>query len=155
MNPLQNNCFDYSYPKMKSISLLLLFLLSANLYAQDVAIHYLENPDPVVDCTMIKSGKFLNEETPNRVTPGYSIEIRGNTVTELINDGAFYMKSRINFTSECGYELTILESTLPGDESVGEKVNVEILSTSKADNLIMIKTFYTEQRTFVLKKVQN
>lgn len=140
---------------MKSIPIILLLLLSANIYSQDVVIHWLVNQDSIADCSMIKSGKFLNEETCDKITPGYSIEIRGNTVMELVNDGEFYMKSKISFTSDCGYELTVLESTIPDDNSVGSKVYIEVVGTSKIDNLILIKTLYADEQTFVLKKVEN
>ena len=140
---------------MKSILIILQFFLYANLYSQDIVIHWLANQDSITDCSMIKSGKFLNEESCDKITPGYSIEIRGNMVTELVNDGEFYMKSKIDFTSDCAYELTILESTIPGDNIIGSKVYVEVIGTSKIDNLIMIKTLYAEEQTFVLKKVKN
>lgn len=140
---------------MKSLFPFLLLLLSSNLYSQDVVIHWLVNQDSVADCSMIKSGKFLNEETCDKVTPGYSIEIRGNSVMELINDGEFYIKSKIDFTSDCNYELTVLESTIPDDDSVGTKVYVKVEGTSKIDNLVMIKTRYAEEQTFVLKKISN
>jgi hypothetical protein len=104
---------------------------------------------------MVKSGKFLNEETDTKITPGYSIEIRDNEVLELVNDGEYYMKSRIEFTSECEYELTVLESTLPNDNSAGTKVYVEILATSTIDKLIKIRTKYTNSQIFVLRKIED
>ena len=105
---------------------------------------------------MIKSGKFLNEETNTRTTPGYSIEIRDNEVMELVNDGEFYMKSKIEFTSECDYQLTVLESTIPDDNSVGTKVYVEIVATSTIDKLIEIRTTYNSNtQIFVLRKIED
>lgn len=103
---------------------------------------------------MIKSGKFLNEETDTRTTPGYSIEIRNSEVMELINGGEYYMKSKIEFTSECEYELTVMESTIPNDNSAGTKVYVEILATSTVDNLIKIRTKYKDSQIFVLRKIE-
>lgn len=140
---------------MKSIYILLFLFVSFNIYAQNNTVHWLVNKDSVANCSMIKSGKFLNEETCDKFTPGYSIEIRGNTVIELVEDGKFYMKSKIEFTSDCTYELTVLESTIPDDNSVGSKVYVEIIGTAKVDNLIMIKAKFVQEQTFVLKKVEN
>ena len=124
-------------------------------FSQDVEIHYLINKDSIANCSMVKSGKFLNEETNTKTTSGYSIEIRDNEVLELVNDGEYYMKSRIEFTSECEYELTVLESTLPNDNSVGTKVYVEILATSTIDKLIRIRTKYTNSQIFVLRKIED
>ncbi len=105
---------------------------------------------------MMKSGKFLNEETDCKTTPGYSIEIIGNEMIEKVENGKYYLKSKINFTSDCAYELTVLETTIPGyEDQIGTKIFTEILETAKTDNLIKIRSKGEEWQIFVLKKVEN
>lgn len=141
---------------MTKLIFFIVLLTSLSLYSQNDIVHYLINEDSIANCSMIKSGKFLNEETNTRTTPGYSIEIRDNEVMELVNDGEFYMKSKIEFTSECDYQLTVLESTIPNDNSVGTKVYVEIVATSTIDKLIEIRTTYNSNtQIFVLRKIED
>lgn len=139
---------------MKKVIVLIILLSSLSTFSQNVEIHYLINKDSIPNCSMIRSGKFLNEETNTRTTPGYSIEIRNGEVMELVNDGEFYMKSKIEFTSDCEYTLTVIESTMPNDNSLGTKVYVEILATSTIDKLIKIRTKYTDSHIFVLRKIE-
>ena len=72
---------------MTKLIFFIVLLTSLSLYSQNDIVHYLINEDSIANCSMIKSGKFLNEETNTRTTPGYSIEIRDNEVMELVNDG--------------------------------------------------------------------
>lgn len=140
---------------MKSICVLILFCLSANLFGQENIVHWLVNEDEVINCSLIRSGKFLNEETCDRVTAGYSIEIRDNFVIEKIEDGKYYMKSKFNFTTDCTYELTVLECTIPNSNIIGLKVYVEILGTSTVDGLVMIRANQQDEKTFVLRKIED
>ena len=114
---------------MKSIfAIIFLFFAATSVFSQENVVHWLVNEDEVMNCSLIRSGKFLNEETCDRVTAGYSIEIRDNFVIEKIEDGKYYMKSKMEFTSDCTYELTVLESTIPESNVIGLKVNVEIIT---------------------------
>ena len=138
---------------MKIFSLLL-FLIFSNIAQSQV--HWLINKDSITDCSSIKAGKFVNEEMDGKITAGYSIEIRGNEVIERLNDGEYYLKSKINFTSECSYELTVLETTIPGNENlIGTKIITEILESAKVDNLIKIRSKGNEWQEFVLRKIED
>ncbi|MFM7017268.1 hypothetical protein [Flavobacterium sp.] len=97
----------------------------------------------------------MNEETGDEITKGYSIEFRGENVIEKIEDGKYYLKSKITYTSECSYEIKVLETNIPGYESViGQKFYTEILETAKIDKLIKIRSKGEEWKTLVLRKVE-
>ena len=119
---------------MKPSYLIILFLFSINIYSQE-NVHWLVNQDSKTDCSYIKSGKFVNEDTGDEITKGYSIEFRGEDVIEKIEDGKYYLKSKITYTSECSYEIKVLE-------------------TAKIDKLIKIRSKGEEWKTLVLRKVE-
>lgn len=140
--------------KMKTYYLIILFLLSLKIHSQE-NIHWLVNKDSKADCSYIKSGRFVNEETGDEITKGYSIEFRGEIAIEKIEDGKYYLKSKITYTSECDYEITVLETDIPGYETViGQTFYTEILETAKIDKLIKIRSKGEEWKTFVLRKVE-
>ena len=139
---------------MKPSHLIILFLFSLNVYSQE-NVHWLVNKDSKADCSYIKSGKFVNEETGDEITKGYSIEFRGENVIEKVEDGKYYLKSKITYTSECSYEVKVLETNIPGYESViGQTFYTEILETAKIDKLIKIRSKAEEWKTLVLRKVE-
>jgi hypothetical protein len=97
----------------------------------------------------------VNEETGDENTKGYSIEFRGEYVIEKIEDGKYYLKSKINFTSKCSYEIKVIETNIPGYESIiGQVFYTEILETAKIDKLVKIRSKGDVWKTLVLKKVE-
>jgi hypothetical protein len=139
---------------MKKSFLFILFFISTKIYSQE-NIHWLVNKDRKTDCSFIKSGKFVNEETGDENTKGYSIEFRGEYVIEKIEDGKYYLKSKINFTSKCSYEIKVIETNIPGYESIiGQVFYTEILETAKIDKLVKIRSKGDVWKTLVLKKVE-
>ena len=119
-------------------------------------VHWIINKDLKTNCNFIKSGKFVNEETGDKITEGYSIEFRGNFVIEKMENGKYYLKSRIKYTSKCTYEICVLETNEPSYESlIGKKFYTEILETSKKDKLIKIRSKGEEWKIIVLKKIEN
>ena len=140
---------------MKYIYLITFIIFSFNAKSQE-NIHWLINQDSKADCSFIKSGKFVNEETEDKITEGYTIEFRGDSVIEKIDYGKYYVKSKINYTSECSYEIKVLESNFPGYENViGKTFYTEILETAKVDNLVKIRSKGDEWKVIVLKKIDN
>ncbi len=140
---------------MKYLYLIVFIIFSFNAKAQE-DIHWLINQDSKTDCSFIKSGKFVNEESENKITEGYTIEFRGETIIEKVDYGKYFVKSKINYTSECSYEMKVLESNIPEYEDViGKTFYAEILETAKSDNLIKIRSKGDEWKVFVLKKIEN
>ncbi|CAM4066628.1 hypothetical protein FLAN108750_08650 [Flavobacterium antarcticum] len=139
---------------MKYIYLIALILFSFNAKSQE-NVHWLINKDSITDCSFIKSGKFVNEEIGGKITKGYSIEFRGENVIEKIENGKYYLRSKINYTSECSYEIKVLESNIPGYEVIiGQTFYTEILETAKIDKLIKIRSKDEQWKTFVFRKVE-
>ena len=79
-----------------------------------------QNPD----CTILKKGKFTYKRGNNVV----KVEYDGNNHTELHNDGKHYIKSSIEWTSDCEYYLTIKDINYPDFPfKTGAKLKVEIV----------------------------
>ena len=135
------------------VLIIVLFTISAN--SQEM-VHWIINKDAKTNCNFIKSGKFVNEETGDKTTEGYTIEFRGNIVTEKMENGKYYLKSKIKYTSKCSYEVKVLETNEPGyEELIGQTFYSEILETSKKDKLIKIRSKGTEWKILVLRKIEN
>lgn len=141
---------------MKYLYLTTILLFSLIIQAQE-EIHFLWNKDTITDCSFIKSGKFVNEETYSKITEGYSIEFRNGFAVEKIEDGKYFVKSKITYTSECSYEIKVLETNIPDYEQVvGKTFYTEILETAKADKLTMIRSREDQYwKTFVLRKIED
>lgn len=121
-------------------------------------IHYLENSDSVPDCAFLRSGVFLNEESQDKFTDGYSIEFNNGTVIEKIANGQYFVKSKIVYDSECSYILTVIETTYPSDAiEVGLKTYTEILDTAVSENLILIRSKAKDEewQMLVFKKISS
>lgn len=121
-------------------------------------IHYLENPDSVVDCSFIKSGVFLNAESQDVFTEGYSIEFRNNIVIEKIDNGKYFVKSKVVFDKNCGYVLTVVESNYEQDVfKKGLKTYTEVLDTSVSENLVLLRSKAKDGdwRMLVFKKISD
>jgi hypothetical protein len=137
----------------KLISLLLITLTYLTNFGQ---VHWLINSDSVPKCELIKSGKFVNKETNDKTTDGYYIIIKDGYATEYINDGQYYLKSKIEFKTACKYTSTVIEVTIP-DYNIepGTIISTEIISTSSIDNLIEIKSeINNDSYSFVLQKIK-
>lgn len=141
---------------MKYFYLTTFFLFSLIVQSQE-EIHWLVNKDSAKDCSFIKSGKFVNEETESKITEGYSIEFRNGIAVEKIEDGKYYLKSKITYTSACSYEMKVLETNIPGYEDVvGKTFFTEILETAKNDKLTMIRSREGKDWiTLVLRKIED
>ena len=138
---------------MKYYQIIFFLFLSINAKSQDM-IHWIINPDAKVNCSFIKSGKFVNEETGDKITEGYTIEFRGSVVTEKMENGKFYIKSKVKYTSECSYELYVLETNEPRHKKlIGTTYFLEILETSKVDKLVRISS--KDGQIFVLRKIKD
>ena len=138
---------------MKNTLIVLLLLIATYANAQS---HRLTNPDKVPNCKLIHSGKFVNQETAGQATPGYYMVFKDGFATEYVEDGKYFIKSKVTFEGECKYKSVIMACTIPDfDAKIGEVLNTEILETATSDNLIKIRSrMNIEWQTFVLKKVE-
>lgn len=134
------------------LTLLLIFICHFS-FSQ---VHWLVNTDSVTSCEFIKSGKFVNKESNEVTTSGYYIVFEDGFATEYVQDGKYYLKSKIEFLSDCKYKSTVIEVTMPNYPlGVGTIIHTEIIETALSDNLIEIKsTFEGKDHYFVLQKVE-
>ena len=117
----------------------------------------LPSPDSVLNCDLIKSGKFLNMQAGNIPMAGYAIVFEQDVATELINDGQYILKSNIVFTSDCEYTSVVSEVTIPNyNLGVGTIIHTEIMATDTKNGLIKIKSSLgANSYFFVLKKIED
>jgi hypothetical protein len=139
---------------MKKIILMLTIIISSQFVFGQV--HWLVNADSIPECSFIKEGKFINKETPDKATEGYYIIIKDGYSTEYINNGEYYVKSKMNFTGDCAYTSTVEEVTIPNySVRPGTQIQTEIVETALTDNLIEIKATMNGKSSFlVLEKVK-
>lgn len=139
---------------MKTILLLfgfLSFTISANSQ-----IHWLINQDTTIHCEIIQTGKFINKITDSESTLGYYVIIKDGYATEYVENGKYFVKSKIKFENPCKYESTIVENTIPNyNVKIGDKIYTEIIETALADKLIKIKSKMSgDWQTFVWEKIE-
>jgi hypothetical protein len=119
-------------------------------------VHWLINQDSIPNCSMMQSGKFVYQVTGCNNAPGYYFIIDNGIETEYVENGKYYVKSKLDFTSPCEYIITIQEITIPNFHlKVGDKYTVEIVETATIDNLVKIKTLLDgEYNYFVFEKIE-
>jgi hypothetical protein len=140
---------------MKKLILIFLLLSISKLYSQEI-VHWLINADSISDCSILDSGTFVHEISCNEIRDGYYIVFDGDTITEYLEGGKYYVKSVREYTSNCVYKATIIEVTKPEYFlEVGTIFYNEIITTATIDNLVKIKsTLNGNSITAVLKKTE-
>lgn len=140
---------------MKKVIVLFVFLFSSHLSFSQV--HWLINQDEVTDCNMITKGKFINKINEAESIEGYYLKIENGFVIEFVENGKYFIKSKIEFTSNCSYTSTVIENTIPNyNISVGTKIYTEILETASSDKLIKIRSkMDSDWQIFVLQKIED
>ena len=151
---MQTRCGAFKKNKMRSIITLIVFICSYQIGLSQV--HWLINPDTRTNCDIIKTGKFINKVSNESSTPGYYIVFEDGYATEFIDDGKFYLKSKIDFISDCEYKSTVVEVTIPNyNLKPGTVIHTEVIETIIADNLIKIRsTLEGNSYFFVLQKIE-
>ncbi|MFN8438854.1 MAG: hypothetical protein U0V72_14695 [Cytophagales bacterium] len=140
---------------MKNIILFIVVITTFKIKSQEV-IHWLIHKDSITDCNFIKNAKFVNEEQDGKITEGYTIMFKNDTVTETINNGKYFIKSKMKFVSKCSYEIYVLETNLPSATYlIGKTIYSEILETAQTDNLIKIRTKAAQWIELVFKKIES
>ena len=75
------------------------------------------------DCTIVHEGKFKYGTGNGEV----SVEIKGKDHKELHNKGKYFITSTIEWLSNCEYNMTMVEVTIPGfPYKPGDVMNVKI-----------------------------
>jgi len=75
------------------------------------------------DCGILKNGKFTYKNGKKIVY----VEFNGNKHVEYHDDREYFIKSTIEWISDCEYYLTINESTLPNFPfKMGSKLHIQI-----------------------------
>jgi len=131
----------------------LISLVTVTGFAQ---VHWSPNADSVLNCDLFKSGEFMNMQTAESPMSGYLLIREGDFITEIINDGQYLLKSKIEFTSPCSYTSTVVEVTIPNYAmGVGTVIHTEIIATNTVMRILEIKSTYKgEDFIFVLKRVE-
>lgn len=131
--------------KLKTFSFLL--LVTGNLtFAQK---HILLAPEAVPNCGLMKNGKFASVD----YSPAeYHMVVADGIQTEYIENGQF-VKSKMEFISDCEYRTTILEVTIPDYfAKPGDFLTTKILKTQ--GKYIAIKTtMFGKEYDFVYIKL--
>lgn len=75
------------------------------------------------DCGILKNGKFTYKNDKKIVY----VEFHGNNHVEYHNNREYFIKSTIEWISDCEYYLTINESTLPNFPfKMGSRLHIQI-----------------------------
>jgi hypothetical protein len=125
---------------MKRILLIIIILsMGLSTYSQN-GVHWLINQDSITDCSFIHSGIFVNQLAECSYTKEYYIHIEDSIKTEYIGTDEYYIKSKIEYLSECKQKSTILEINYPNSlMKVGDVFYTEVVETALCDNLIKLK----------------
>lgn len=84
-----------------------------------------------LDCSILKNAKFTYKRGKNIV----QVHFEGNNHTELHNNGKHFIKSTIEWISDCRYNLTVTETNLPDFPfKMGTKLQVTVTKV-KGDNV--------------------
>lgn len=99
---------------LKSLSLLVLFLFTTISIAQS---------NPKIDCKILKDIKLKYADNPDKTA---YITIKGNKHVENLESGKYFIKSDLEWLSDCEYNATMTEITLPNFPfKPGEVMNVK------------------------------
>ncbi|MFZ1692414.1 MAG: hypothetical protein WAT74_04365 [Flavobacteriales bacterium] len=101
-----------------------LVLLASPVVGQE---HLFLDFDSVPDCDILKDGTFLNIDQSKTA---YYMVVKDGIQTEYVQDGKYYVKSRMEWLSACSYRSIVIEVTIP-DYNVkpGESATTEIFQT--------------------------
>ena len=76
-----------------------------------------------IDCSFLKNSKMVNISMPNG---GYVI-ISDSIHMEFVDDGKYFIKSKLKWINDCQYNATVIEFTWPKFKfPIGEVLNSKI-----------------------------
>jgi hypothetical protein len=79
---------------IKHLALLACLAMAANVYCQD--------------CSLMKKGKFVYVDNP-----AAWFVIDGNKHTEYLENGKYYIESKLKWNSDCSYTMIMTKCTVP------------------------------------------
>jgi hypothetical protein len=83
--------------------------------------------DSVPNCEIMKDGTFLSIDHPR--TDFYMV-VKDGVQTEYVQDGKYFVRSRMEWISDCSYRSYVFEVTIPDyNVQLGESATTVILST--------------------------
>ena len=133
---------------LKSTIIFLSILFGKYMSAQT---HILLSPDKKTNCKLIKHGTFKSQDYS---TKDYYMVVLNDTITEFVQDGKYYLKSKIEYINSCSYRSNIFEVTIPDYKiKEGEFALTEIIQTQCEFIKINTKMGDAEVTT-VLEKIE-
>ena len=131
---------------MKSLLYLLVLFTSFGYSQKNLFL----KPDAVPDCNSMRSGTFVNSQYSEQE---YHMVVKDGIQIEYIENGQ-YIKSKMEFLSECEYKSTIIEVTIPDYfAKPGDSLTTRILETQS--NYIKIKSvMFGKEYDFIYKKIK-
>jgi len=102
----------------------LFILLAFSAIGQE---HLFLDFDSIPNCEMMKDGTFINTDQPRTA---YYMVVKDGVQTEYVQDGKYYVRSRMEWLTPCSYRSVVAEVTIPGySVKPGESATTEILQT--------------------------
>ena len=112
---------------MKNYSLLILLFVCILSKSQNV--HILLEPDNPANCSIMKQGKFRDFNYDEK---DYYMIMNDSIQIEYLENGKKYMRSKVDWLSDCKYKLTTIENTTNNTYfSMGDSTFVEIIETQQ------------------------
>lgn len=103
-------------------------------------VHWLINKDSITDCSFMRSGIFVNQIHECSYTKDYYITIEDSIKTEYIGRDGYYIRSKIEYVSDCMHKSTIIDMNNPSSPlKVGDVFYMEVLGTALVDDLVKIR----------------
>ena len=130
------------------LKLLIIFMFSIGNLAV-AQKHILLAPDATPNCNLMKTGKFASVD----YSPAeYNMVVADGIQTEFTENGQ-YVKSKMEFLSDCEYKTTILEVTIPDYfAKPGDFLTTKIIKTQ--GKYIAVKTLmFGKEYDFVYVKI--
>lgn len=75
------------------------------------------------DCKILHSGTFIYGNTPDEI----KVVIKGKNHIEYHDNGKYIIKSKLDWVSDCEYNMTMTKITIPDfPYAIGEVMNVKV-----------------------------
>ncbi len=125
---------------MKRILLIVVFVWMGLATFSQNGVHWLINQDSIADCSFFESGFFVNQISECSYMKEYYILIEDSITIEYIGRDGHYIKSKIEYLSECKQKSTIIEMNYPNNVmKVGDVFYTDVMETALFDNLVKLK----------------
>ncbi len=125
----------------------ILALMALPAVGQD---HIFLDYDSIPNCGIMKDGTFFNI---GQSRSAYHMVVKDGIQTEYVQDGKYFVRSRMEWISACSYRSVVVEVTIP-DYNVkpGESATTEILKTLCDEYVEFKAQMNGKEMVFVLHK---